>query len=98
MVLHLLILRAIFGTPGNSLQTEAPSNRIHLASKARELFAGYREVEDVEGAAVQAKIVDAAIHVSSLVDEFVRKHCPFELAVKIGSLPTATNHVTGQLM
>ena len=77
---------------------KAPGNRIHLISKGREFFVGYREVEDVEGAAVQAKIVDAAVHVSSLVNEFVRKHCAFELSVKLRSLPSATNHITWELL
>lgn len=42
-------------------------------SQAPQLFAGYREVKDVERTAVQAKIVDAPIHVSPLVNELVGK-------------------------
>jgi VWFA-related protein len=80
----------------SSLQAEAPGNRIHRVSKAGELFAGYREVKDVEGMAVQAKIVDATIHVFPLVNEFVGKHSAFELTAELGSLPSTTNHITWQ--
>ena len=46
-------------------------------------------MEDVKGTAVQAKIVDAAIHVSPLVCEFIRKHSAFELSAEVGSLESA---------
>jgi hypothetical protein len=70
---------ALAASWSSSLQPEAPGNRIHLVSEARELFASYCKVEDVEGTVIQPKKVDAAVHVSPLANEFVRKHCAFEL-------------------
>jgi len=58
-----------------------------LFTKALKLLTGDREVENVEGAVIYLKKIDAAVHGVDTVEILVREDCSFELADRSAPLP-----------
>lgn len=65
-----------------------------MCTKALKLLTGNCEVENVEGAVIYLKIIDAAVHGFATVEILVREDRSAELAGKISSLAAAAYNVT----